>query len=249
MIELVAQAGFVTLAVASAGQAILRRWSSRLKSTTVPPPSPAPHVEPKFSSSPSLEIGQAAALGRGANDGSARRFIDDGAGGGHWERTARHRRSDLAPAKIVELFVQWMIAEEYSGFYTSGQIYEAYKEFAWSERLEELDRGSFLAQIVEAEGVLKKRPYVQKNETYRHLRPFVHGRDRVTVYRIPTAAELAAVKHKRTLREAEARRGMRVPKVRLEPGGHKPPRTAPAAENPVLNNELDVSHVAFDEAA
>jgi hypothetical protein len=112
-----------------------------------------------------------------------------------------------------------------------------------------LSRGALLSAVAVEVGVIKRRAYVQKNDTYRHLRPLLKDQDRAVVYRMPTEAELAAEKHRRALKDAEVRQRVRVPKVRLDVGGHQHPRSAPADETGLKNKDLGLPVDAFDVAA
>lgn len=242
MIDLFAPLGFAGLTVASVGQALMRRLPRRAKGAQ---PAPPKRVEPVLTR-PLLEIQRAAAICR---DGERRVVEDPKTGRVYLERPARHRSGFIAKEKIMARFLTWMIEEGYSGWYTPGQVYEAYQEFAWDQALEELDRCSFLSLLAVEPGVIKRRAYINKNETYKHLRAVLKGQERAVVYRIPTGPELAAVKHKRALDAAERCHGKRVAKVRLEPGGRRPPEASPAQQNGVTNKDLGLPASAYGVAA
>jgi len=240
MIDLLAQFGLAGLTVASVGQALMRRFPARAKES-VPPK----HVEPVLPR-PCLDIERAAAVCRAGD----RRIVEDpDTGRVYLERPARHRSAYIAKEKIMARFLAWMIDEGYSGWYTPDQIYESFQEFAWDQALEEIDRCSFLALLAVEPGVIKRRAYIQKNETYKHLRAVLRNQERATVYRIPTGPELAAVKHKRALQEAERCQGRGVAKVRLEPGGRQQARPPAAHRNGLENKDLGLPTSAYGVAA
>lgn len=228
MIELIGIAG---LAITSVGQSLLRRYHSRTPAPVAPAPiakATLPRITPA-----------AATIDRDE-------WIDDAIKS---VRKVHLRRADVCKEKIVLQFVAWMAAEDYSGWYTSAQVYDSFRTFARDQRYEELDRGTLLSMIAVEPGVIKRRAYVQKNDTYQHLRPALKGQERAVVYRMPTEAELAAAKHKRALKDAEVRQGLRVPKVRLDPGRQQHPRSSSASETGLKNKDLGLPVDAFDVAA
>ncbi len=217
MIELFGYAG---LAVATAGQALLRRWPSLQKSAA-----PTPTLQAQSPTTP-LDVKPAQPTSQVQQERERRVFeLDERTGRVALARRPRARRADVSKEKILALFVEFMSGEdEFCGWYTSAQIYEEFREFTWQERLEELDRGTFLSMLAVEIGVVKRRAYVQKNDTYRHLRQCVHGQQRAVVYRMPNGEELAAARHKRALKDGGGGPRMTMPKVRLDPGGHKQAR-------------------------
>lgn len=224
MFELLTFFGFTGLATSSLGLALRNKFPARLKATAAP----VQIVEPVLPR-PALAIERAASAGRSEDKRSVFVLDDETSGRGHWERPARHRTAFVAKEKIMQRFVQWMIENEYSGWYTPGQVYEGFQEFAFDQRLEEISRDAFLSMLAVEPGVIKRRPYVQKNETYKHLRKALKGQDRATVYRIPTAAELAAVMHKKAVSAASACAGPTPPRARPDRGRQAqsgPPRAA-----------------------
>ncbi|CAA2142811.1 hypothetical protein [Hyphomicrobium sp. ghe19] len=233
MIELLTIFGFGALATSSVGLAIKNRFPARLKATAAPV-RVAP-VEPVL-----VKTVPAAIVDDWAADEPASLPA---------RRNVRLRRSGVAKEKILERFVAWMISECYSGWHTSAGVYDAFKDFAYEERFEELDRGTFLSLLSVELGIEKRRAYIDKNDTYRHLRRAARSQGRAVVYRIPTAEELAAARHKRALKDAETRQRMRVPKARPEPGVQQHPRGAPASETGLKNKGLGVDASVFDVAA
>lgn len=220
--------------VALMATSLFQRWTPPRNDhrRKTPPPLPRAVTPPPVQQQvvgPALGMAAVTAQFNAAND-SGRRVITDAKGRDVIERAPRHRQL-MAHAKILEKFMAWMIAEGFSGWYTPALIYEAYQDFAWEFALEEIDYRGFLAYLAAQPGVQKKRAYVKKNETFRHLRGCTNGQERAVVYRIPTSAEMAALKHKASLAAAEARQGRPASgqhKVRLTPGGPKHPAVTPA---------------------
>lgn len=233
MIELVGIAGLVLTSV-SVGQSMLRRY----RASSHRPAAPAIDIVPNSPQTVSAPRAQNA---------TPDEWIDDAIKA---VRGNMHiRRSGVREEKIVQNFVAWMASEGYAGWYTSGQIWESFKTFAWEQRYEELSRGGLLSAVAVEVGVIKRRVYVQKNDTYRHLRPLLKNQERAVVYRMPTEAELAAEKHKRALKDADVRQRVRVPKVRLDPGRQQHPRSSQAHEIGMKNNDLGLPIDAFEVAA
>lgn len=245
---IIAPIALAGLTLTGVGQYILRHFPAASKA---PAAAATPVVEPVLPvPANALEIHSVAALGRGTVLQGGRQFIrDEKTGREYWERPPRHRHADISKEKVIAKFVAWMIAEDYCGWYTPRQIYESYQEFAWEHSLEEVDFHSFLSMLAAEPGVLKRRPYIQKNETYRHLRAALKGQERATVYRIPTAQELAAARHRRDLKAAEIGRGLRVPKTRLTPGGQQPSPRQSRARNGLENNDLGLPISDYEVAA
>jgi hypothetical protein len=229
MLELLSSIGFAGLAVTTAGQVLLRYLPPRSKEKASPAPVTPPMLPTPIATNAATE--------------------DDWTSAITAARKVHIRRADVREEKVVLQFVAWMAAEGYSGWHTSDQIWESFRTFAWEQRFEELSRGALLSAVAVEPGVIKRRAYVQKNDTYQHLRPALKGQERAVVYRMPTEAELAAAKHKRALKDADGCQRPRVPKVRLDPGRHQHPRSASAAETGLKNKDLGLPADAFDVAA
>lgn len=230
MLELLTPLGIAGLALATAGQAMMRRWPTLGKAAAAP----VAHVEPVLPK-PTVSRADASDEWAAATNTPIRKL--------------HIRRADVAKEKVIERFVAWMAGECYAGWQTSAQAYDSFRTFAWEQRYEELDRVTFLSLLAVETGVIKRRAYIQKNDTYRHLRAAAKAQERAVVYRLPTTEELAAAKHKKALKDAEVRQRLRVPKVRLDPGGRQHPRSASAAETGLKNNDLGLPADAFDVAA
>ncbi|WP_409560238.1 hypothetical protein [Hyphomicrobium sp. MC8b] len=240
MLELFTQVSFAGVTLAGFGQILLRRFPAKLKATAAP----APHIEPVLTPPRMPEEAQKADAPAADRDDWTTEIPARFA-----LRPVHLRKSGIADEKIMERFIAWMISQGYSGWHTSSGAYDVFKDFAWEERYEELSRGTFLSLLTVELGVEKRRAYIDKNDTFRHLRAAARSQGRATIYRIPTAEELAAAKHKRALKDAEARHRMRMPKARLDGGVRPHPQRTRANEIEPQNKGLGVDAPVFDVAA